>query len=107
VPFYVWIALGIFVVCLVGGTIWAAINARRAWKRGRPALQRMTAASDALSGRSADLERRLAVLEPKTAKLQRDITRLSRSVARARVLLGVVQEANGMVKFARFFASFR
>jgi len=103
VPAYTWISLAVFVTALVAGAIWVAVNARRAWRRGRPALRRMTAASASLSGRSTELERRLTALEPKTAQLQRDVARLSRSAARARVLLGAVQEARTALRLARLF----
>jgi hypothetical protein len=102
VPSSVWIALGVFVLCLMGGTIWAAINARRAW-RARPALERMTAGSATLSWRSTELERRLAALEPKTSQLQRDVVRLQRSGARARLLFGAVKEVQTVYRVARFF----
>jgi hypothetical protein len=101
-PAYTWISLGVFFLFLVGGTVWAAINALRVWRRARPALRRMTAESGALSERSTVLERRLAVLEPKTAQLQRDVARLSRSVARARLLLGAVKELQTVYRVARF-----
>ena len=102
-PVYVWIALGVFVVCVVAGTIWALVNGLRAWRQARPGLERMKAQSAALSGRSTELERRLAALEPKTSQLQRDVTRLQRSVARAHVLLGAVKEVKPVYRFARFF----
>ena len=102
-PAYVWIALGVFVVCLVAGTVWAGVNGLRAWRRGRPALRRMNDASASLNGRSSELERRLATLEPKTSQLQRDVARLQRSVARFRVLFGAVHEAKTAYRFARFF----
>ncbi|MET0939672.1 MAG: hypothetical protein ABWY51_10665 [Gaiellaceae bacterium] len=102
-PAYVWIALGIFVVCLVAGTVWAVVNGLRAWRRGRPALRRMNDASALLNGRSTDLERRLALLAPKTSRLQRDVARLQRSIARARVLFGAVGEVKTVYRLARFF----
>jgi hypothetical protein len=104
VPAYVWIALGVFFLCLVGGSIWALINGLRAWRRGFPAYRRMNEASALLSGRSTALERRLAALEPKTSQLQREVTRLHRSVARARLLFGAVKEAQTVYRVARFFA---
>lgn len=103
-PAYVWISLGVFVVALLAGMIWAGINARRTWRRAVPAYRRMTEASAALNGRSAQLERRLTVLEPKVAQLQRDTARLSRAVARARVLFGAVHEVRTVYRVARFFA---
>ncbi len=102
-PTFVWIALGVFLVALVAGGIWAGVNARRAWKRGLPAYKRMSEASASLSGRSTELERRLAVLEPKVAHLQRETARLARAVARARVLLGSVQETRTALRLARLF----
>jgi hypothetical protein len=101
-PAYVWISLGVFLVCLVAGAIWAGVNALRAW-RGVPALRRLSAASAALSGRSTELERRLTVLQPKVAHLQHETARLQRGVARARVLLGAVQEARTVARVARLF----
>jgi hypothetical protein len=103
VPAYVWIALGVFVLCLVGGSIWAAVNGLGAWRRGRPALRRMNDASASLKGRSTELERRLATLEPKTSRLQRDAAGLQRSVAQARVLLGAIKEARTVYRVARCF----
>ena len=102
-PAFVWIALGVFLLCLVGGTIWAAVHGLRAWRRGLPAYRRLTAASASLNGRSTELEQRLAALEPKTSQLQRDVARLQRAVSRARVLLGAVQEAKTALRLARFF----
>ena len=102
-PSYVWISLGVFVICFVTGTIWAAVNARRAWRDARPALARMNAASARLSVESSLVQRRLDTLEPKTAQLQRDVARLSRSVARAQVLLGSVKEVRTAYRVARFF----
>jgi hypothetical protein len=102
VPAFVWIALGVFVLCLVGGAIYALVNGLRAWRRGRPALERMKAESAALTERSTALERRLATLEPKTAQLQREVARLSRALARARLLLGAVHEVNTVYRVARF-----
>lgn len=102
-PSYVWISLGVFVVCLVTGAIWAGVNARRAWRRGRPAVRRMAIASELLAELAAVVEHRIATLQPKTAQLQRDRARLSRSVARARVLLGSVKEVRTAVRVARFF----
>jgi uncharacterized coiled-coil protein SlyX len=101
-PAFVWIALGVFFVCLVGGGIWALVNGLSAWRRARPALERMNAESAALSERSTALERRLAALEPKTAQLQHDIARLSRAVTRARILLGAVH-VQTVSRVARFF----
>jgi hypothetical protein len=103
VPFYVWIALGVFVVCLVAGTIWATVNALRAWRRGRPALDRMNVASARLSEKSLRVQRRLETIEPKTARLQHDVARVSRSVARARILFGSVKEVRTAYRVARFF----
>jgi hypothetical protein len=102
-PEYVWIALAVFVVCLITGTVWAVVNGLRAWRRGRPALRRMTDASASLNVQSSELERRLATLEPKTSQLQDDVARLQRSVARIRVLFGGVQGAKTAYRFARFF----
>ena len=101
-PAYVWLALGVFVLCLLAGGLWAAVNAGRAW-RARPALERMKTESAALSRRSTELERRLTALEPKTSQLQRDVARLQRSVARVRVLFGGVHGAKTAYRFARFF----
>jgi hypothetical protein len=103
VPAYVWIALGVFLVCLVAGSVWALVNGLRAWRRGRPAVERMTTQSAALSERSTALERRLTALEPKASQLQRDVARLQRSVARIRVLFGGVHGAKTAYRFARFF----
>jgi hypothetical protein len=102
-PAYVLIALGVFLLCLVGGSIWAVVNGLRAWRRGRPALRRMNEASASLTGRSTELERRLSALEPKTSQLQRDVGRLQRSVSRARVLFGAVHEARTALRLARIF----
>ena len=102
-PAYVWIALGVFVVCLVTGTIWAAVNARRAWRDARPALARMNESSAELSVQSMRVQRRLETLEPKTAQLQRDVARLSRSAARAQVLFGSVNAVGTAYRVARFF----
>ena len=102
-PAYVWIALGVFVLCLVGGMVFALVNGLRAWRRAKPALERMRTESAALSERSTTLERRLATLEPKTSQLQRDVARLQRSVARVRVLFGGVHGAKTAYRFARFF----
>ena len=102
-PAYVWIALGVFGLCLIAGTIWALANGLRAWRQARPALKRMSAESAALSERSTELERRLAVLEPETAQLQRDIARLSSAVARARLLLGAAHEIQTVYRVAKFF----
>lgn len=102
-PSYVWISLGVFLLALVAGGIWAGINARRAWKRGLPAFERMNTASLTLNSRSAVLERRLTTLQPKVARLQRDKARLDRSIARARVLFGAVQEVRTVYRLARIF----
>jgi hypothetical protein len=102
VPAFVWIALAVFCLCLLGGATWALVNGLRAWRRARPALKRMRSESAALSWRSTALERRLAALEPKTAQLQRDIARLSRTVARARLLLGAVHEIQTVYRVAKF-----
>ena len=102
-PAFVWIALGIFLLCLVCGSVWAVVNGLRAWRQGRPAYRRMNEASASLNGRSSELERRLATLEPKTSQLQRDVARLQRSVARVRVLFGGVHGAKTAYRFARFF----
>ena len=98
-PAFVWISLAILLAGLVGGIVWTAINARRLWKRGRPALRRMTTESGSLSDRAAALERRLATLEPKTAQLQRDTRGLARALSRARLQLGVLREAKRMLTF--------
>jgi hypothetical protein len=103
VPSYVWISLGVFLLALVAGGIWAGINARRAWKRGLPAFERMNTASLTLNSRSAVLERRLTTLQPKVVRLQRDKARLDRSIARARVLFGAVQEVRTVYRVARIF----
>ena len=102
-PLYVWISLGVFVVCLSAGTIWTTVNAVRAWRRGRPAFERMSVASARLSEESLRVQRRLETIEPKTARLQHDVARLSRSVARARILLGSVKEVRTAYRVARFF----
>jgi hypothetical protein len=102
-PFYTWIALGIFVAGLVLGTIWVAINALRAWRRGRPSLRRMTASSDELTARAIGLEQRMSALEPKMAALQTDVGRLSGSLARAGVLLAAVREAKTAFDRVRWF----
>jgi hypothetical protein len=103
VPSYVWISLGVFVVCFVTGAIWAGVNARRAWRDARPALARMNESSAELSVQSMRVQRRLETLEPKTAQLQRDVARLSRSAARARVLFGSVKEVRTAYRVVRFF----
>ena len=102
-PAYTWISLAFFLACLAGGTLWAAVNARRAWRRGKPALARMTDSSAALSMRSTELERRVAVLEPKLAELQRDADRLARGIAFARLQWGVVKQAGSIASFASLF----
>jgi hypothetical protein len=103
VPLYVWIALGVFVACLLAGTIWAAVNARRAWRDARPAFERMNVASTRLSEESLRVQRRLETIEPKTARLQRDVARLSRAAAQTRILLGSVKEVRTAYRVARFF----
>jgi hypothetical protein len=103
VPAFVWIALGVFLVCLVAGSAWALVNGLRAWRRGRPAIERMNVESAALSERSTALEHRLTALEPKTSQLQRDVARLQRSVARVRALFDGVHGAKTAYRFARFF----
>ena len=102
-PVYVWIALGVFVVCLVAGSVWAGVQGYHAWRNGRPALARMKAASTALSVQSAFVQQRLERLEPKTARLEHDAARLSRSLAQARILLGSVRELRTAYRVARFF----
>lgn len=103
-PFYVWISLAFFLLALLAGTLWAGINARRAWQRGKPALARMNASSATLSARSAELERRLSGLEPKVAQLQRDGERLAASIAFARRQWGVIREASGIASLALLFS---
>lgn len=102
-PSFVWIALGAFALALVSGSVWTGVNARRALKRGLPAFERMTQASQSLVRRSSELERHVAELQPKVARLQRERARLERSVARARVLFGAVQEVRTVYRIARIF----
>ena len=102
-PTYTWIALGIFLAGLILGSIWAAINALRAWRRGRPSLKRMTASADELTARATRLETRVSALEPKLAALQTDVGRLSGSLARAGVLLGAAREAKTAFDRVRWF----
>ncbi len=103
-PLYVWIALGVFLIGLVAGLIWAAARGRTAWTRARPAVKRMTAASNDLTARTTVLERRLARLELKATELQRDTERLGISVARARVLMRALSDARRLVDDALAFA---
>jgi hypothetical protein len=93
VPTYTWIALGIFLAGLVLGSIWVAIKALGAWRRGRPSLKRITATAADLTTRTTQLEQRIAALAQKEGALQRDVGRLSGSLARAGILLGAVKEA--------------
>ena len=102
-PAFVWIALGVFVLCFVAGGVWALANGLRAWRRWKPALERMDAESAALSERSTALQMRLAALEPKTTQLHRDVARLQRATTRARLLLGAVGEVHTVFRVARFF----
>jgi hypothetical protein len=103
VPAYTWISLAFFFVAFAAGALWAGVNARRAWRRGKPALARMQASSTTLSARSTELEHRLAELEPKAADLQRDAERLARSVAFARLQWSVIRETKGVLAFASLF----
>jgi hypothetical protein len=103
VPSYVWIALGVFVVCVVAGSIWAGVKGYRAWRNARPALERMNVASARLSEQSLRVQRRIETIEPKTARLQTDAARLSRHVTQARILLGSVKELRAAYRVARFF----
>ncbi len=102
-PLYVWISLGVFAVCLVAGAIWTTVNGLRAWKRGRPALERMNVASAGLSEKSIRVQQRLEKIEPTTTRFEHDVARLSRSVAKARILLGSVKEVRTAYRVARFF----
>jgi hypothetical protein len=103
VPLYVWIALGIFLIGLVGGLIWAGVRGRSAWTRARPAVRRMTAASNELTVRTTALEQRMARLELKATELQRDAERLGISVARARVLFRAASDAKRLLDGALAF----
>lgn len=102
-PPYVWIALGVFVVCLVAGSLWAGVKGYGAWRNARPALERMNVASAVLNQQSRLIEQRLTRLEPKTAQLQHDAARLSRHITQARILLGSVKELRTAYRVARFF----
>ncbi len=102
-PLYVWIALAVFVVGSVIGLVWATIRGVGFWRRGRPALKRMMAASDEIQARAAVLEKRMAVLEARRAVLERETGRLSITLARARVLYGAVRDAGSLLDGALVF----
>ncbi len=102
-PLYVWISLGVFVVGLLTGGIWATIRGLRFWKRGRPSLKRMMEASEEIQARATVLERRMAVLEARRSALEHETGRLTIAVARARVLFGAVQDARSLLDGALVF----
>lgn len=88
-----WLALGVFIVSGVAGTVLLGLRAFDAWRAFRSLRREVGRGLGDLIGRVAGVETRLAHLGDNAAKLDKARTRLERSLSTAAVLADAAGEA--------------
>jgi septal ring factor EnvC (AmiA/AmiB activator) len=100
VPWWTWLAFGIFLLSLVGAAVFAAFAYGRL-KRLGAAAEGIQARLDDLSRSAEEVERRLARVQERLEELERHRARTEASIARLKVLTSAFSEATGGVLGAR------
>jgi hypothetical protein len=102
---FLWAALGVFVIAVVGGLTYVGLRAWQAWSAfaslaaaGAAGAERIVAQAEQLAARG---ERATVRLDELRATAQR----LQRSQARARILLAAFGEFSGLLQAARALVS--
>ncbi len=91
-PWWTWIALGIFAVGLLVTAIVGVIGFVRVRRFARTG-EGIAAALDELSGRAVELEERLTRLDERSAEIERSAERVNRSLERLSVLTWALGDA--------------
>jgi hypothetical protein len=100
VPWWTWIALGVFALTVVGTAIFAAWAFGRA-KGARTSAEAIMEQAQGVARGSEELERRLERTSARTEELQRDLERLQRSLERLGVLGWALGDARRTVARVR------
>ncbi len=103
-PELVWGSLAVFLGGLLGGVVFAGVQAARARSQVRPSLARMRAGSRALALRGEAVSQRAGRLGGRGPELERAVSRLSSSLARMGVLLDALEEARPLALALRWLA---
>ena len=102
-PIADWAALAFFVVVLVAGTVWVAVNAVQAWRRTRRVPPRVLGRIDELALSATALEQRAAGLAGNSDVLRSNVGHLSASLARLRTIVAALQDVRSAVARVRMF----
>lgn len=94
---WVWIALGVSGVAVIGSAAFAAARALRAWRTFRRFRRRVFEGLEDVTRRVAGIERRLGAANASAARLQRAQAELQESLATARVLSAAVADVRATV----------
>jgi len=97
VPIYVWLALAVSGLVLVGTTLFALGRGLAAWRAFRRLRRRIFDGLDDVSRRVARIERRLATAGETVARLDQARGELQESLATASVLTAAFGEARAVV----------
>jgi hypothetical protein len=98
VPWWTWLALGVFVAGAGGGLAVLAAATWRAYRRGLATLRQGEGAAADLLARLAELERRVDRAAETSAELEVRLAGLRRSLARLSVLVGAVADVRTSVR---------
>jgi hypothetical protein len=100
VPWWTWLAFGLFLLALVATAIFTVFAFGRL-KRLGTAAEGIQARLDEVAGLAEDMQRKQAHLQERMEELERHRTVLESSLARLRVLTDAYSEATGYPRRAR------
>ena len=99
-PWWTWLAFGIFLLALVAAAVFAAFAFGRL-KRLSAAAEGIQARLDEVARSAEEVERRMAHVQERLEELERHRAVLDGSLARLRVLTVAFSEATGQARKAR------
>jgi hypothetical protein len=97
VTLWVWIALAVAGLAVVGSAAFAAVRGLRAWHTFRRFRRRVLEGVEDVTRRVAGIERRLGAANASAARLQRAQAELQESLATARVLSAALADVRATV----------
>ena len=96
-PFWVWAALAVSGLAVIGSAAFAVARGLRAWRTFRRFRRRVFEGLEDVARRVTGIERRLGAANASAARLQRAQAELQESVATARVLAAAVADVRATV----------
>jgi hypothetical protein len=99
----VWIALGVLLVAIVGGIVFAVVRGFQLYRNVKRSGSALSAEMDRISDVSLRIERQMANAEAATGRLNEATGRLATSRAQLDVQLAAVREARTQVRRVFWF----